>query len=93
MKSNIGEGSLKAAKKLGFGGILLCGVCCTFPFIGAFFGIGSFGLIAMYLERVGILSVALAALFLVYYFYKKKQNAKSCAPACDINCDCKGNES
>jgi hypothetical protein len=93
MKNNKGEVSLKAAKKLGIGGILLCGVCCSFPFIGAFFGIGSLGLIAVYLEKVGILAVAVAALFLVYYFYTKKQSSKSCATACDVNCDCKRSES
>ncbi|MCP9755965.1 hypothetical protein EGI26_12450 [Lacihabitans sp. CCS-44] len=93
MKNNMGESSLKAAKKLGVGGILLCGVCCTFPFIGAFFGISSLGLIAMYLEKAGVLAVSVAALFLVYYFYKKKQNSKSCATVCDVNCDCKGKES
>lgn len=92
MKNNMVEGSLKTAKRLGIGGILLCGVCCKFPFIGAFLGIGSLGLIAVYLEKVGILAVAVAALFLVYYFYKKKQNAKSCATACDVNCDCNRNE-
>lgn len=79
----------KTAKKLGWVGIALCGLCCALPIFGAVAGISSLTAIAFYLEKIGILALGLAGIFFIYAFYQKKQATKDCTTSCDINCDCK----
>ncbi len=79
----------KTAKKLGWAGIALCGLCCALPIIGAVAGIGSLTAVAFYLEKIGILALGLAGIFFIYTYYQRKQAAKACATSCDVNCDCK----
>jgi len=67
----------------------LCGLCCALPIIGAFAGISSLTAIAFYMEKIGIVALALAGFLFVYSFYKKQEVTKSCTTSCDMNCDCK----
>lgn len=53
-------------KKLGWVSIGLCGLCCTLPIIGTFAGISSLTAIAFYMEKIGIVTLALAG-FLFFY--------------------------
>ncbi|GAB2642667.1 hypothetical protein [Emticicia sp. W12TSBA100-4] len=79
----------KTAKKLGWLGITLCGLCCALPIIGAVAGISSLTAIAFYLEKIGIIALGLAGIFFAYYFYQKNQAKKACAASCETDCDCK----
>lgn len=76
-------------KNLGWASIGLCGLCCALPIVGAFAGISSLTAIAFYIEKIGIVALALAGFLFVYSFYKKQQETKSCTTSCDVNCDCK----
>ena len=76
-------------KKLGWASIGLCGLCCTLPIIGTFAGISSLTAITFYMEKIGIVALALAVFLFFYSFYKKQQEKKSCTTSCDVNCDCK----
>lgn len=77
------------AKKMGWLGIALCGLCCALPIIGAAVGMASLTALSFYLEKIGILALGLAAFFFWYAWYNKKKKAKACATSCDTNCDCK----
>lgn len=80
----------KTAKKIGWAGIALCGLCCALPIVGAIAGISTLTAISFYLEKIGILALGLAGTFFIYSFYRKKQAAKACATtSCEVNCDCK----
>lgn len=78
-------------KKLGWVSIGLCGLCCALPIIGAIAGISSLTVIALYLEKIGIIVLGAAGIFFIYAFYQKRNQAKSCTDSCDVNCDCKTN--
>lgn len=70
----------KTAKKIGWLGITLCGLCCALPIIGAVVGISSLTAIAFYLEKIGIVALGLAGIFFAYYFYQKNQAKKPVQP-------------
>lgn len=76
-------------KRLGFAGIALCGLCCALPVIGAAIGIASLTMLSVYLEKIGILALGLAAIFFWYAWYSKRKKTKICVSICDTNCDCK----
>lgn len=76
-------------KRLGWTGVVLCGLCCALPIIGAAVGIASLTAISFYLEKIGILALGLAAFFFWYAWYSKRKKAKECATSCDTNCECK----
>lgn len=76
-------------KKLGWVSIGLCGLCCALPIIGAIAGISTLTVIAAYLEKIGILALGAAGILFIYTFYRKRNQAKSCADSCEVNCDCK----
>jgi hypothetical protein len=75
--------------KLGWLGIGLCGLCCLFPIIGAFVGIGALAGLAFYVEKLGLFVLVLALIFFVYDYWKKRKSGKSCGTSSDINCGCK----
>lgn len=77
------------AKKLGWTGIILCGFCCALPIIGTAAGITSLTAISVYLEKIGILILGLAAFFFWYAWYSKRKNEKVCATSCETGCECK----
>lgn len=78
----------KIAKKVGWIGIALCGLCCSVPIIGAVAGISSLVAITYYLEKISIIALTLVGIFFIYAFYQKKKTEKARA-SCDVNCDCK----
>ena len=77
------------AKKMGWAGIALCGLCCALPIIGAVIGMASLVTLSFYLEKIGILALGLAAFLFLYAWYCKRENSKSCTTSCDTHCDCK----
>lgn len=74
------------AKKMGWLGISLCALCCALPIIGTAVGMASLTALSVYLEKIGIIALGIAAFFFWYARYSKKKKAKA---SCDINCDCK----
>ena len=76
-------------KKLGWTGIALCGLCCALPIIGTAVGMASLTALSVYLEKIGILALGLAAFFFWYAWYSKRKKAKACSTSCDTNCECK----
>lgn len=76
-------------KRLGWAGIVLCGLCCALPIIGTAIGIASLTALSFYLEKIGILALGLAAFFFLYALYNKRKKVKSCTRSCDTGCDCK----
>ena len=76
-------------KKLGWTGIVLCGLCCALPIIGTAIGMASLTALSVYVEKIGILAIGLAAFFFLYAWYSKRKNAKACTTSCNTNCDCK----
>lgn len=76
-------------KKLRWAGIILCGVCCALPLIGAAIGLASITTLAFYLEKTGIAALVLAALFFSYSVYKTRKKTATCTTTCDVNCECK----
>jgi len=76
-------------KKLGWVSIGLCGLCCALPIVGAIAGMSSLTVIAVYLEKIGIIALGAAGILFIYSFYQKRNQAKSCTDSCDVNCDCK----
>jgi len=77
-------------KKLGWTGIVLCGLCCALPFIGMVVGIGSLAVAAVYMEKIAILALGLAGIFFVYHLYQRKKSQKeSCQTSCETDCNCK----
>ncbi len=77
------------SKRLGWTGILLCGLCCSLPIIGTAIGMASLTALSVYLEKIGIVVLGIAAFFFWYAWYSKRKNAKACSTNCDTNCDCK----
>lgn len=75
-------------KKLGWTGIALCGLCCALPIIGTSIGMASLTTLSIYLEKVSMLTLGIAAFFFWYAWYKKRKKAKACATSCDTNCNC-----
>lgn len=73
-------------KKVGWLGISLCAICCALPLIGAIAGIGSITVIALYLEKIGMVVIGIAGIIFLYSKFKPVNNSKSC----DVNCDCSG---
>lgn len=61
MRSN----SEKSYKTAGGFGIVACGFCCALPFIGALAGIGALATAGYYLERIGIVALGIAGIFIV----------------------------
>ena len=49
--------SKTTAKKLGWLGITLCGLCCALPIIGTIAGISSLTALAFYVEKIGIIAL------------------------------------
>lgn len=80
---NNNTGTLKA---FGFTGIALCAACCALPIIGSVVGIAGLAIIAPYLEKLGIIVLAIGILFFGYSNFIKKKNT------CDINCSCKSSK-
>lgn len=76
-------------KKLGWAGITLCGLCCALPVIGTAIGMASLTVVSFYLEKIGILSLVLAAFLFWYGWYNKRKKAKPAATSCSTNCGCK----
>ena len=77
--------SKKIFKGFGFVGIALCAACCALPIVGVMTGVGS--VLSGYFEWVSIAALVLALGFFGIYYFRKKR-----APACDINCGCKAEE-
>lgn len=77
------------AKKLGWSGIVLCGLCCMLPVIGAAIGMASLTALSFYLEKIGILALGFAAFFFWYAWYRKRKKAATCTASCDTDCACK----
>ncbi len=77
------------AKKMGWVGIALCGLCCALPIISAALGMASLTALSVYLEKIAILVLGLVAFFFWYAWYRKPKKAKACATSCETNCDCK----
>ena len=75
-------------KRLGWTGIVLCGFCCALPIIGTAIGMASLTALSVYLEKIGIIALGLAAFFFWYAWYTKRKKAKVCATSCDTNCGC-----
>lgn len=76
-------------KRLGWTGIALCALCCALPIIGTAIGVASLTAISFYLEKIGILTLGLAAFFFWYAWHSKRKKEKACTTSCDSNCDCK----
>lgn len=76
-------------KRLGWTGVILCGLCCALPIIGAAVGIASLTALSFYLEKIGILALGLAAIFFLYAWYNKRKKPKVCITSCDTGCNCK----
>ncbi len=77
------------AKKMGWAGIALCGLCCALPIIGTAIGMASLATLSFYLEKIGILALGITAFFFGYALYKRRKKAKTCSTSCDTNCYCK----
>jgi hypothetical protein len=80
--------SNSVAKKMGWAGIVLCGLCCTLPIIGTAVGMASLTALSVYFEKIGMLALGLAAFFFWYAWYNKRKRAKACATSCGTNCEC-----
>lgn len=76
-------------KKLGWTGVALCGLCCALPIIGTAIGMASLTALSVYVEKIGILALGIAAFLFWYAWYSKRKNNKACTTSCDTNCDCK----
>jgi hypothetical protein len=76
------------SKKLGWTGIVLCGLCCALPIIGTAIGMASLTALSFYLEKIGFLALGLTAFFLWYAGYSKKKS-NACTTSCDTDCNCK----
>jgi|APMI01.1.fsa_nt_gi membrane protein implicated in regulation of membrane protease activity len=76
-------------KRLGWTGVALCGLCCALPLIGTAVGMASLTALSVYLEKIWILALGLAAFFFWYDWYSKRKKAKACATSCETNCECK----
>ena len=74
-------------KKLGFIGVGFCAACCLMPTVGVLFGMGALTFIAGFLEIGGTITMVSAIIFYAIYFVRSRK-----APACDIDCACKGEE-
>ncbi|MEQ1797106.1 MAG: hypothetical protein ABL872_04085, partial [Lacibacter sp.] len=59
------------------------------PIIGAAVGMASLTALSVYLEKIAILVLGIAAFFFWYAWYNKRKKAKACATSCDTDCDCK----
>jgi arginine exporter protein ArgO len=79
---------IKWHTKLGWTGIVLCGLCCALPIIGTVIGMASLTALSVYIEKVGILAVGIAGFFFWYAWYNKRKKAKACVATCETNCDC-----
>jgi hypothetical protein len=71
-------------RKLSIIGIGLCAACCLLPIAAVTFGVGAFTVLSAYLEWTGIAAMVLAVISFGVYYLRKRQ-----APACDIDCACK----
>lgn len=78
----------RTAKRLGFLGIGLCGLCCALPIIGIVGGASLLSVIAVYAEKIAIVLLIASMAAFAIYFYRKRS-----ASACDINCVCKSEHS
>jgi membrane protein implicated in regulation of membrane protease activity len=81
--------SKSMAKKLGWIGIALCGLCCTLPIIGVAFGIASITALSVYLEKIGIVILGITGFMFWYAWYNKRKKEKECGTSCEIDCECK----
>jgi nicotinamide riboside transporter PnuC len=75
-------------KKLGWIGIVACGVCCALPIIGTVAGIGVLTALGAYFEKIAIVVLGIAAILFTIYFYQKKKTEKKCDTSCDTSCEC-----
>jgi hypothetical protein len=74
--------------KFGFVSIGLCALCCALPIIGMSAGVGALTVLSKYFEWAGFAALVLSIGAFGYYFIRRK----SAAPSCDIDCDCKTEE-
>ena len=83
------KAKLVTPAKLGLAGIGLCALCCALPAISAFLGISSLMAMGTYLDKTGLILIALAIMVFVYTFYKKRQKTKLNRVCNNEACDCK----
>ncbi|MCV9389367.1 hypothetical protein [Reichenbachiella ulvae] len=76
-------------KKFAWAGIGLCGLCCALPLIGIITGIGSLTAFGMMAEKIGIVALGVSGVLFAIHHYRKKHQAGTCGPSCDIDCTCK----
>jgi hypothetical protein len=76
---------LRNIKFLGLTGLSLCALCCLLPIAGAFFGLGGLVTLSAKFESLAMILIALSAILLGIYFYRKSKHRKACSVDCNCN--------
>lgn len=77
------------AKKIGWIGLTMCGICCALPIIGGIIGITSLTIFSFYLEKFGILILGLSVALFWYNWYNNDKKVPRRPISCDNSCKCK----
>jgi hypothetical protein len=76
-------------QKIGWLGLVACGLCCALPIIGAVAGIASLTAFGIYFEKIGIVVLGIAAILFAIHYYQKNKAKKVCSTSCETDCGCK----